>query len=65
MMFELGSSTARASNNALIPGAFVTTWQTTSAGETITIPIRVVLDSSYTVKVKFEITHHGQSVTKF
>ena len=49
MMFELGGSTARASNNALTPGAFVTTWQTTSAGETITIPIRVVSDSSYTV----------------
>ena len=39
MVFELGSSTARASNNALMPGAFVTTWQTTSAGETIAIPV--------------------------
>ena len=39
MVFELGGSTARASNNALMPGAFVTTWQTTSAGETIAIPV--------------------------
>ena len=48
MVFELGSSTARASNNALMPGAFVTTWQTTSAGETITIPISIH-SGSYTV----------------
>ena len=48
MMFELGGSTARASNNALMPGAFVTTWQTTSAGETITIPIDS-FPGSYTV----------------
>ncbi len=48
MVFELGGSTARASNNALMPGAFVTTWQTTSAGETITIPISIH-PGSYTV----------------
>ena len=48
MMFELDGSTARASNNALIPGAFVTTWQTTSANEAITIPISGY-PGSYTV----------------
>ena len=50
MVFESGGGTARASNNALTPGAFVTTWQTTSANEEVTIPIATRdAGQSYTV----------------
>ncbi len=49
MIFKLGDSTAHASNNALIPGAFVTTWKTTSANEEITIPIRPSSSGNYIV----------------
>ena len=63
MVFELGQSTARASNNALIPKPFITTWQTTSAGETITLPISVN-PGSYTVSWgDGDTTTHTQHAT--